>query len=116
MGQPRLMYKEVTIASGASLTDAIDLGEDQYICGVVMPAAWTAANLTLQASHNGSDFADLYDQDGSEVEITVDIDMFVVLSPDSVWGFRHVKVRSGTTGTPVNQAAERTLVLVIRGL
>ncbi|NTU77322.1 MAG: hypothetical protein HGA90_05865, partial [Alphaproteobacteria bacterium] len=41
-----------TIASGTSLSDAQNLG-GLRLFGLVMPAAWTTANLTFQASFDG---------------------------------------------------------------
>ena len=42
----------VTIASGASLSAATDLGPYR-VFAVVMPASWTTANLTFQGSSDG---------------------------------------------------------------
>ena len=60
----------VTIAATASLSDAARLPNGHEVVGITMPAAWTAANLTFQASPDGSTFYNLYDDEGNEVTVT----------------------------------------------
>lgn len=110
----------VTIASGASLSDAADLG-DNYLVGILMPSAWTAAELTFQGSLDNSTFTNLYWDDvdntttGYEVvTTTAAASRLITLDWRKFAAFRYVKVRSGTAGTPVNQAADRVLTLVVR--
>ena len=111
-----LSSQEASIANGASLSGAVVLPPAEYLCGISMPAAWTAANLTFQASFDGTTYYDLYDQDGTELNITAAASRHIVLNPDNFWGFKWLKVRSGTTGTPVNQGAARTITLLTRAL
>ncbi len=102
----------VTIASGASLSAATDLGPYR-VFAIVMPASWTTANLTFQGSSDGINFFDLYDDTGTEVSVTATASKYIILtSPVKLLGLRWLKVRSGTTGTPVNQAADRIVKLV----
>jgi hypothetical protein len=76
-----------------------------------MPAAWTAANLTFQVSHDGTNFFNLYDKDGTEYTVTADASRAIIL-PLSDWvGIEHLKIRSGTAAAAVNQGAERTIVI-----
>lgn len=83
-----------------------------------MPASWTAANLTLQSSKDGGEtWQNVYDKSGTEVTITVAADRYVVLDStltDLLRGARNLKIRSGTSGAPVNQGAERTIVTMVR--
>jgi len=81
-----------------------------------MPAAWTAADITFQVSADGSTYCNLYEEDGTEFTLTVGASYHVMISPDSLWGAHWIKVRSGTAGTPVNQAAARTITLVTRSV
>lgn len=115
------MAKVTLAASGksASLSDKVDLqtiGPTSGIIAIQMPTAWTAAAITFQGSPSLQDpFQDIYDQGGTEISITVDASRYVVLDQDTrskLMGLRFIKLRSGTTGTPVNQAAERTIELV----
>ena len=112
MGAPTTTFNAV-IANGASLSGVVELG-DSRLFAVQMPTAWTAGNLTFQVSDDGTDFYDLYDSDGSEVVVTAGGASRVIqlTNPARYLGLRWLKVRSGTTGTPVNQGAERTLVLI----
>lgn len=98
-----------TIASGASLSAAIDLG-GATLSGIVVPASWTTANLTFQVSLDGTTWYDLY-ADGAEVSVAATAGKMHRVSIGDWLGWRHVKIRSGTTGAPVNQAADRTLTL-----
>lgn len=102
-----------TIASGASLSGSIDL-TGRILVAVQMPSAWTAASITFQASNDGTTFDNVYDTAGTELAATVAASRYVVFDPADLASVRWIKLRSGTSGTPVNQAAERTLTLVAR--
>lgn len=107
----------VTIASGQSLSAAVNL-RGRAVCGVVMPASWSAASLTFQASADGVTFNNVWAQNTAgtmaEVEHEVAASRFVSIPADPFAGATHVRVRSGTAGSPVNQAAERVLSLLVR--
>lgn len=99
------------IASASSLSAAIDLGERRAV-RIITPASWTAAALTFQVSYDGTTWDDLYDENGTEVSYTLVAGKSMRL-PISDWlGVRHLKLRSGTSTVPVNQAAARSFVLV----
>lgn len=101
-----------TIANGESLSDAIDL-TGYSLVAIVMPSVWTAANLTFQAGATAAALADVYDSSG-ELSVTAAASRFITVSPDAFVALRHLKVRSGTTGSPVNQAAERSITLICK--
>lgn len=106
---------DATIANGQSLSGAVNLG-NRVVVGLLMPATWTAADLTFQASIDGTTYADMYDIGGNEVTAVADASQYIAISP-SLWaGALFLKVRSGTTGTPVNQGGARDIVLVGRDL
>lgn len=110
----RYSVVELTIANGASLSEEISTG-DLLVCGIVMPSAWTAASITLQAARvKGGTLNDVYDKNGTEVAITTAAGRHVVLDPTLLAGCQFLKLRSGTAATPVNQGAARTLYLVCR--
>jgi hypothetical protein len=109
------MTAKATIAVGATgLSQAILLG-GKRICGVIMPAAWTAANLTFQGSVDGTTFFDMYDEAGAEISITAAASRYIGCDALALElsGVEYLKVRSGTTGTPVNQAAAREVLLAL---
>jgi hypothetical protein len=105
---------EATIAQNGSLSAAVRLPPACYLSAIIMPSAWTTANLSFQGSHDNSDYNDIYDEYGSEIIVNAGAARHIVLQP-AIWsGTRFLKIRSGTTGTPVTQAAERTLELIVR--
>ena len=117
-------YKEVTIANGASLSGEADLGSYQLIA-IQMPAAWTAAVLTFQGrpgmaddvlAHPNEVLQNVYDDSAAEVTCQAAASRYIALTAsvlDALTGCGALKVRSGTSGAAVNQAAARTLTLVL---
>lgn len=107
----------VTVASGTSLTAALDLTLlGGAPVGIQMTAAWDAANLTYQVSADNTLFQNYYDSAGTEITTTAAAARFIRLNPPDYAGIRYLKIRSGTSGTPVNQTADRALQLVYREL
>ena len=127
VGEPTFV-KSVTIANGASLSPSVvlragtddkgyDLPTGCRLFGIVMPAAWTAANLTFQVSHDGvTTWNNLYDANGNEVTITASTSRYIALDPVVFAGVQFLKVRSGTSGTAVNQGQEVILQLILRAI
>lgn len=101
------------IGSGASLSDANRVAGNASV-EIVMPAAWTAADITFQTSDDGITYQDLY-RAGAEVSVAVDTAQNVRLDPGDYIGINYIKLRSGTSGTPVNQGAARTIKVVLLG-
>lgn len=101
------------IANGESLSGVVDIAGTTLIA-IQMPSAWTSANLTFQGSADGSVYADVYNDAGDEYNIPVAASRFVMLDQveNRFRGMRYFKVRSGTTGTPVNQGSARTITLI----
>jgi hypothetical protein len=96
-----------TIADGASLSSVIDLGVSALRSarpGAVLVDAWDAADMSFQVSEDGTTFFDLYRQDGTELTIEIAADRVIVLTPADFLAFQYLKVRSGTTGSPVVQS------------
>lgn len=110
---PFLNRRSVTIASGQSLTASIDI-KDLPIVAIQMPSTWTAANLTFQGSNDGTNFFDVYNLEGDEYRVVAAASRYIVLSPFEFQWARYIKIRSGTTGAPVAQGGERTIVIVTR--
>jgi hypothetical protein len=109
---PPSLPVQATIASGQSLSAAIDLAADR-LHRIALPAAWTAASLTFQVS-SGAGFNDLYTADGEYTlpASAVAAGRSIVIDPAVFYGVRHLKVRSGTSAAPVAQAADRSMSLV----
>ena len=110
--------KSVVIGTGATGQSAeVDLGGFE-LEAIMMPADWTAANLTFLGSNvSAGTFYDVYDSSGNELTVTAAEDRMIGLTTahkDVLKALRFIKIRSGTTATPVAQAASRTLVLVFK--
>lgn len=107
-----------SIANGASTSDTLDLGlagTGQRVVAIIMPSGWTAAALTFSAGVASDSLNDIYDQGGTELNFTVGASRYVVLDQDqaaNLTNIRFLRLRSGTTGTPVNQGAARTIEVV----
>lgn len=113
---------EVTISSGESLSTAAIAGYTKNSGGNVvpvnyrlhaieMPATWTSAVLTFQT---GTSYKNMYDGLGAEYYITPVAGGSVPVNPEAFKAVTHIKVRSGTAASPVNQAGDRTITLVFR--
>lgn len=121
-GGDALCTTETTIASGASLSSAISLQSNATtycglrIFGIIMPSEWTSANLTFQVSADGVTYQNLYDANGTEITVVAGASRTIQLDPAVFAAIPYIKVRSGTSGTAVNQGAARTIGLILRGV
>jgi hypothetical protein len=107
--------RTATIASGQSLSTAIDLGDAKYI-GIIMPAVWDTAGLTFQASdEKEGTYRDVYDAAGTEYTVTAAAGRAFLLDSTKFAAWRFLKIRSGTAGTAVNQTAERKILVALKG-
>lgn len=105
----------VTIANGQSLSAQVGIGIGSAVVGLIMPAAWTAANLTFQASGDASVFNNVYDAAGTEFTVTVAVSRYIQMDPSKTDSIAQLKIRSGTAGAPVAQSgADRVITLVVR--
>ena len=110
---PPVQVKDAVIdQSTNSITAAIDLLHTR-LARIDMPATWTAANLTFQASWDGVTFNNLYDAAGSEYVVTAAASRAIIIPLVDLFGARFLKIRSGLAGAAVNQAAARTLKLTL---
>ena len=118
-GSPVLLT--ATIANGASLSDAQLV--DGKLAGIIIPAAWTAAAITFSASFDGTNYFDVYSSaTGTAAETTIASGnipttggRYLPLSLTDWLSVNFIKIRSGTSATPVNQGAARSIGLVLAG-
>jgi hypothetical protein len=111
-GSAEVLYQTVNIANAASLSGVVDMGTAR-LARISLPAAWTAADLTLQSSTDGVTFKDLYDKDGIEYTIKAAASRAVLVPLGDMLSLRYLKIRSGTSATPVNQGASRDLIITL---
>lgn len=109
------------IANGAALSDVIDLSLVEVVA-IIIPAAWTAAALTFLVSPDGVTFTSAYDEAGNELTVAsaaVVANHAIVLTTLALQAMisaaPFMQIRSGTSASPVNQAAARTLNLLLGG-
>ena len=103
----------IDISEDDDLSVEVELGAFTVV-GILMPAAWTAASLTFLAGAVSGSLASVYDKDGNEYTVTADASQYIIIPPADLVGAKYLQVRSGTSGTPVAQTADRTLTLVVR--
>ena len=110
------------LPTGATgLSSVVELG-GMTLAAIYMPAAWTAAALTFQACPTADGtFQDVYADDGTGTamaELSIPVAQGKVYTFDAaamkLAPFRYVKFRSGTSATPVSQASDRTLILILK--
>lgn len=118
-GRDRTLVR-VDIATGTALSGEVVVGAKRIV-GIQMSAAWTAAALTFQAVVDqaaGNPPAPVYgevvDEGGTAISIaTPGAGAYISLvDTRALIALGRIKVRSGTSGAPVNQAAARVLYLV----
>jgi hypothetical protein len=111
-----LVFNDATalIPNGAALSNAVMLGSGVLV-GIEIPAAWTAASLTYQVSVDGVTWAELYDDAGNEVTTLVPgVSTMISVTSALFATAKFIKVRSGTSATPVNQGQAVALILFTR--
>lgn len=104
----------VTIPDGTDPSAAVDV-RDFEIVAIQMPASWSAADVTFQGSVDNSTFQNIYTSDDAELVVEAAQARFVALMEPEITALKAcmwIKVRSGTSGVPVDQNADRTLTLV----
>lgn len=101
------------IAASSALSEAVDTKRTMP-CGLQIPASWTTTSggITFQASADGITYADVYDLEDAELNRAAAAGRYILLDDLLFSKMPFLKVRSGTSGSPVNQVAERTLWLV----
>lgn len=106
---------KVTILNGTSVSEKTAAGAGRIV-GVVMPAAWTAADLSFEGYLlDGVTPGPAIDKAGTQIKITAPAaGAIVVLSEGTdLWMIGPYRLRSGTTAAAVNQGADRVLGVVI---
>lgn len=112
----------VTITNGTSVSAAID-GFGKVLVGIQLPAVWSTAGLAFEAGAALSDgsapttWVPVTDSTGTALAYTpaTAAAAFRMFSPDTLAGLpRWFRLRSGTSAVPVNQGADRSIVLIFR--
>jgi len=99
------------IAASGSLSSEVDLGAT-YLVGLFVPSGWTSANITFQVSPDGVNFGNFFSYLGAEVAFVAVPGQYLGVDPTLFKGARAIKVRSGTSGSPVTQSSQANIQLV----
>ena len=107
------------IAPGASQSQAIRK-PGYTIVGIIMPAAWTAADITFLVSNEPTTGFVKLVQASDEAEITSKASVSEAIAfngaiKEALALGLYIKIRSGTSATPVNQTAGAMLTLIFSG-
>lgn len=112
---------QTIIPLGQALSNPINLRGKKLI-GLIMPEAWTAAEITFALSVDGQNWRNVFNMSGAEVSIAPAASQYIVTDysfpgswdetggpvPDSWW----MRLRSGSSATPVVQTQETSILLV----
>jgi len=102
----------VTISNGTALSPAIPLAP-RHLTGIAVPSTWNAANLSLQASYDGTNFFEFCDKAGLYAIVVPAVAGYVIgLDPAVFRGVVMIKIRSGTLASPVNQTGDQILQVI----
>lgn len=105
-------YLDVVIYSGLSLSTVANL-DGFTLTEIQMPDAWTTANLTFQTSFDNVTYQNAYDDLSTEKTVQAAASRNLRVSP-SVWSaIQYLKIRSGTSGSAVNQNGDREIRLIL---
>lgn len=108
-----------TIANGASVSGTVDL-QNTALVGIVTPSAWTSAAWVIEVSTDGSAWSatPVLDEFGTQVGTwtSLTVNNYRAMPFAALVPWRYVRIRSGTSASPVNQGADRVFTLITRPL
>ncbi len=108
--------KPVVISAGTSQSGLEFLDQGGLIVGLLLPAAWDAANVTfLHALDPNAAFSPVFDRNGQEYVVVVAAGRVVTIPNIDLSALRYFKVRSGTSQIPIPQTADRIIQVMITG-
>lgn len=110
-----MSFTKTKIASGQSLSGVVDL-RGKAFRGVMYPSAWTAADLSIQISPDGTTFGEAFTDPGTGTGTAMALDaaasqVSYLTSPAAIADC-FIKLRSGPSGVPVNQGADRDIFVL----
>lgn len=106
----------IDVSVNASLSEAVEDLRGYRLAAIQMPDSFDGTSLTFQAnSQPGDAYQNVHDAAGNEITVTAAAGEFISMGGQEVedlvgaWG---IKVRSGTSGTPVTETADRVIELI----
>jgi len=111
-----VIENDVTIPENTALSSSFNLIGTSLV-GLVIPASWTTAVITLQVSYdNGSTFIDHYDETNTETTFTVDSSRVIGFGSNTIAklvSVKFIKLRSGTTSSPEDQLGSDKIIKLL---
>lgn len=107
-------YNSVVISDGESLADSLDLGNNRPIAFEI-PSTWTTADITFQSwSYSEKKWVNMIDYQGNEIEYVplTSTSCRINVYPIHFIGVRYLKIRSGTSASPVNQSGDKRIGII----
>lgn len=103
---------DALVASGTATSAAVDCGQVYRLKGIYVPA-WTSAGIAFTTSTtSGGTYLPVCNKSGTEYAITAGTGAKFFTVDAEFFHCQYIKVVSGTTGSTVNQGADRTVTLV----
>lgn len=103
-----------TIPSRGTMTPAIAITGP--IVGMIMPATWTPAVVTVQGSSDGTNFYDVYDGvTAKELSFNLKPGSMAAIIANRMCCFTSIKLRSGTSALPVMQNLACQFGVIVQG-
>lgn len=96
------------------LSASIDLNGKTPVA-IIIGGTWATADITFKGSADGTNFYDVYyNSSGTRTEYVLPAaaSSFLKIPYADLLGIHYLKIRSGTTGTPVDQTGSPTITLV----
>ena len=119
---PSTRVISTTIPANEALSGGIDIGDAAFV-GIEMPEGWAGTQITFQAKAKNKedvnndpaleDYDNVYDSAGNELVVTVAANRIVTDIPE-LSPLRFIRIRSGTSGTPVNQNPAREIRIIAK--
>lgn len=88
---------------------------NQGLIGLYFPGNFANASLSFLVSLDNTTWLTLVDPFGNEVAIPSQASQQVGLDPDDFLGYTYIKVRSGTSGSPITQPSDAAVSLITLG-
>lgn len=106
---------DVTILSGASVSEGVSTSGSAMV-GLLMPAAWTAAAVQLQASMDGITYYNVYNNAGGlEQSLVAASEWIAFPTADAIFApFLRLLSATAASVTPVSQGADRSISMLFR--
>jgi hypothetical protein len=112
MGKPTVI--PVWFGGETGVSNVCDLSMVDAVVGLVTPAEWTPAMLTIEGSPNGVDFYPMYDGMSIQVlNVQVPPGSIIAIGPNRLRCCQAIRLLSGMRGNLVPQGSPREFGLVV---